>query len=532
MVLDKKVYEEFEKVLGPENISDDPVITDTYAYNWCVEFLNVMDGKEGEDIHGFYYRPEAVVLPSTTEEVQKIVKLCKKYGLKFKASSTGLGPWNCVSQEGVIFVDLRRMNKIIKIDTKNMYAVVESYVSGGQLQAEAMKVGLNCHMPGCGPMGSPLASATSMCGPGFTSASTGFSDRNVLGVEWVLPTGEILRLGSWGLKDNQDWYSGDGPGPSLRGVMRGFIGAKSGLGIFTKVAIKLYPYPCDTSWKITGVLPNYDFEIPNYIRYHVLAYKTYEALENAMIRIEEEGICFMCFHTSSPGVATIFSFTAEEMMKKFSTMMRYRRPLIIVTAAQTEREFNYKEKVLNKLIEETNGKEVTKKLAIPNVSYADGLRCNLGYHGFLISGAFQSTHGPMETMTMCRHMIEANIPLKKEFIKKGVVANDEGEGAWSTSYEHGHFYHCEMPTMYDQTNIESVKGMVEYTEKCNELDLVKHLGIPFFIEGDKMHDWYGPYCSNYHVWLRKIKEAFDPENVADSGFYISTEKEKSKKEKK
>ncbi|MHA1427369.1 MAG: FAD-binding oxidoreductase, partial [Candidatus Helarchaeota archaeon] len=350
MVLEKKVYEEFVRVLGPENISDNDVITDTYAYNWCVEFLNVMDGKEGEDVHGFYYRPEAVVLPSTTEEVQLIVKLCNKHGLKFKAQSTGLGPWNQVSQTGVIVVDLRRMNRIIKIDAKNMYAVVEPYVSGAQLQAEAMRYGLNCHMPGCGPMGSPLASATSMCGPGFTSASTGFSDRNVLGVEWVLPTGEILRLGSWGLKKNEDWYSGDGPGPSLRGIMRGFVGTKSGLGIFTKVATKLYPYPCDTKWNLTGVLPNYDFEVPNYIQYHVLAYRTYEALEHAMARIEEEGIGFMTFHTSSAGIAAIFSFSVEELMARFQSMVRYKRPLVIVIAARTEREFNYKENVLEKLV--------------------------------------------------------------------------------------------------------------------------------------------------------------------------------------
>ncbi|MHA1279375.1 MAG: FAD-binding oxidoreductase [Candidatus Helarchaeota archaeon] len=528
MVLEKKVYEEFVRVLGPENISDNDVITDTYAYNWCVEFLNVMDGKEGEDVHGFYYRPEAVVLPSTTEEVQLIVKLCNKHGLKFKAQSTGLGPWNQVSQTGVIVVDLRRMNRIIKIDAKNMYAVVEPYVSGAQLQAEAMRYGLNCHMPGCGPMGSPLASATSMCGPGFTSASTGFSDRNVLGVEWVLPTGEILRLGSWGLKKNEDWYSGDGPGPSLRGIMRGFVGTKSGLGIFTKVATKLYPYPCDTKWNLTGVLPNYDFEVPNYIQYHVLAYRTYEALEHAMARIEEEGIGFMTFHTSSAGIAAIFSFSVEELMARFQSMVRYKRPLVIVIAARTEREFNYKENVLEKLVEETDGRDIVKKkkLKIPNISYADGLKCNLGFHGFLISGAFQSTHGAMETITMTRHMMEDNLPLKKKFIEQGVIANDEGEGAWATSYEHGHFYHCEMPTMYDQTNPKSVKGMVDYTDACNELDLVKHLGIPFFIEGDKMHEWYGPHCSNYHVWLRKIKEAFDPENVADPGFYISSKKEK------
>ena len=326
-----------------------------------------------------------------------------------------------------------------------------------------------------------------------------------------------------GLKDNADWYSGDGPGPSLRGVMRGFVGAKSGLGIFTKVAVKLYPYPCDTKWELSGVLPNYEFEIPNYIEYRVVSYKTYEELEAGMRRIEDEGISFMCFHTSSAGLAAIFSFSAEELMRKYSGALKYKRPIVVVLAGRTKREFEYKQKALALAIEETNGKDVpvAKRLKVESVCYADGIRCNLGFHGFLITGGFQSAHGPMDTMTVCRHILENNLPLKQEYIKKGVIGNDEGEGAWVTSYEHGQFYHCEIPTMYDQADPNSVKGTVEFMEKSNELDLVKHLGIPFFIEGDKYHDWYGPHCMNYHIWLRKIKKTFDPNATADSGFYIS-----------
>jgi len=237
MALDKEILKEFVEVVGKENIDDGEVMTNAYAYNWCMEIFNYMEGKEPIP---FSPIPKAVVLPSSTEEVAQIVKLCNKYGIKFKAQSTGLGPWNQPSTDNSIIIDLRRMNKIVKIDAKNLYAVVEPYVSGAQLQAEIMKHGLNCHMPGAGPQVSPLASATSMNGPGFTSPSTGHSARNVLGVEWVLPDGEIMRLGSLGLKNNSDWFNGDGPGPSLRGIMRGWAGAKSGIGVFTRVAVKLF----------------------------------------------------------------------------------------------------------------------------------------------------------------------------------------------------------------------------------------------------------------------------------------------------
>ncbi|MCP4761568.1 MAG: FAD-binding oxidoreductase [archaeon] len=530
MTLEKEILEEFEQVLGKENISDKKSITEIYAYNWSVDTLNV---DRGNDPEFFSLPPIAVAMPSSTEEVQKIIKLCNKFNLRFKAQSTGMGPWNQVSRDNVIVVDLRRMNKIIKIDEKNMYAVVEPYVTGAQLQAELIKIGLNCHMPGAGPQVSPLASSTSMAGSGFTSSSTGYSGRNVLGVEWVMPTGKIIRLGSWGLKNNADWYTGDGPGPSLRGIMRGYVGAKSGLGIFCKVAIKLFPFPCDNKWKISGYSPDYEFEIPNYMKYVIIDYKSHEDLEMGMNRIAEEEICFALFHNSSFGVGVIFT-NALHFIKGMIKSFLLKKPLVITITAHTKREFEYKMKRLSALIEETNGRDVSKlglsgKLNPKSISYAELLRSLLGFHAFLAGMTFQSCQGGSDTFSMCVNMMKDNKPLKKVYSnKKKVVVNDGGEGVWSTSFEHGQYFHSEMPAFYEKTNEKSARGMAEYMHKTNELALTNHLGIPFFIIGDEMHEWFGPQCSNYHIWLRKIKEAFDPNNIADPGFYISSKLEKKK----
>ncbi len=528
MAIQDSVKTKFTELLGVENFSVSRPVLETYAYNWGVETLNIA---RGQGVSQFSILPVAVALPSTTEEVAGVIRICREHGLKFKAQSTGFGCWNQVSSDDVIVVDLRRMNRIVKIDERNLYAVVEPYVSGAQLQAELLKRGLNCHMPGAGPQVSPLASATSMAGHGFTSPSTGFSGRNVLAVEWVLPSGEVLKLGSAGLKENPDWFSGDGPGPSLRGIMRGYSGTKSGLGIFTRAAVKLYPFPCggrNPRWKVLGNSPEYDFEIPKFTQYHIVDYKDLEALEKGFTQIEEAEICFMCFHTSSFGLATIFANTLWVTVRNVINVIlrRIKHPLVIMIAANTEREFNYKEKVLGYLIGETGGKDLTAtgKFVPRNITYAEGLRPQLGFHSFLVGRTFQSAHGGMDTFTMCRKMMEKNIPLKKKFIKKKVIANDTGDGVWSTSFEHGHFYHAEMPTMYDQSDPKSVQGMDDYMRACNEMDLINHLGIPFFIEGDDLHDWYGPQCCNYNVWMRKIKETFDPENVADPGFYISSRK--------
>ena len=68
--------------------------------------------------------------------------------MKFKPFSTGWGLFSAPFAKDVISLDLRRMNRILEIDEKNMFAVVEPYVINVQLQAELMKRGLNTHMIG------------------------------------------------------------------------------------------------------------------------------------------------------------------------------------------------------------------------------------------------------------------------------------------------------------------------------------------------------------------------------------------------
>jgi glycolate oxidase len=522
MVLEKEQFKEFENVVGKGNIDDGEVMTNAYAYNWCIEIFNYMHNKP---ITPFSPIPKAVILPSSTDEVQKVVKLCNRYGIKFKAQSTGLGPWNQPSTDNSIIIDLRRMNKIVKIDEKNLYAVIEPYVTGAQLQVEIMKYGLNCHMPGAGPQVSPLASSTSMNGPGFTSPYTGHSDRNVLGVEWVLPDGEIMRLGSLGLKNLPDWFNGDGPGPSLRGIMRGWAGAKSGIGVFTRVAVKLFPYPCNTEFNVKGCSPNYDFDVPEFIRVYVMDCGTFNYLEKAMLRIEEEEVSFMCSFLSGFAVMAIFSNSIEGLMDKMP-LGSMKMPLVVIITARTEKEFGYKQKVMDFVLNELKLNNIIGTKYIPkSIFYAEALRSNLGLHGFIATGGFQSTKGGCDTAAVCLRSTKMNIPLKKKYIKKKVVANDFGEGHWMTSYESGHYFHVESPTMFDQSDHNSVEGIAEYMVESNQMDLLKHLGAPFFVEGNEMHEKFGPYMMNYHKWLRKIKQSFDPNDIADSGFYINANEE-------
>ena len=147
-------------------------------------------------------------MPANTEEGAGVIKLCNKHKITYKGICTGWAFAPVASD--IIYMDLRRMNRLIEINEKNMYAVVEPAVIGTQLQAECMKRGFNCNQNGAGTncSASPIVAHS---GFGQLSQSGSYGERNQLALEWVTPEGEIVRLGSLGSVGS--WFCGDGPGP-------------------------------------------------------------------------------------------------------------------------------------------------------------------------------------------------------------------------------------------------------------------------------------------------------------------------------
>ena len=134
-----------------------------------------------------------------------------------------------------------------------------------------MKVGLNTHMIGAGASCSLLAAATSGSGFGPDTIYMGSSHENLLAAEWVMPDGEILRSGSLG--SGIGWFSGDGPGFGARGIIRGQNGAMGAMGVFTKCAIKLYPYSGPADFPTEGIIPAYKVGAAGHLQdsYHSVA---------------------------------------------------------------------------------------------------------------------------------------------------------------------------------------------------------------------------------------------------------------------
>ncbi|MDR9458649.1 MAG: FAD-binding oxidoreductase [Dehalococcoidia bacterium] len=516
MALRKNVYRILEDIVGQQNISDEPVILDTYAFQWLAETIS---GTK------FCSRPEAVLLPCNVEEVQAIIKACNRYGIRYKAFSTGWGPWNTVGGEGVIQLDLRRMNSIVEIDEKNMYAVVEPYVIGSQLQVEAMKKGLNCHMVGAGANCSILASATSMAGYGLTGIFMGYSNSNVLAVEWVLPDGEILRLGSLGSGDG--WFCGDGPGPSLRGIMRGMIGALGGLGVFTKCGVKLYPWYGPPTTPMEGIHPLNGMPIPENYQAHSLTFPSWEALSDAVYRIGEAEIGYVMGRALPPGLIPVISISSAAdytQMLQMVTMDEFKYAIQIILGANSARELEYQKRAVEDILSETGGKiiQMMEEPSVKNILFRHLIKSEGISRVFQLAGTFATSLGAGTSWDTAVATGKIGEQLKRKYIERGAIADDGGDLAWGGTYQQGRFGHLEEIIMYDFQDADSLKGADEYVEESAQAAIDKSLGQPISIVRG-MAEQFGPSSCDYHIWMKKIKKAFDPNTTSDPSFYIEPE---------
>jgi glycolate oxidase len=525
MALAKDVYRAFEDILGVENISEDLAILEGYG---CFGFG--ARGPEPED--RYYPLPEAVVLPATTQEVQAIVKVCSRTGLKFKATSTAYGAHNAVGQEKTIMIDLRRMDRILEIDEKNMYAVFEPYVIFSQLQAEVMKRGLNVHVIGAGSNCSVLASSTSMHGTNTQAISHGWGGRNLLGVEWVLPTGEIIKLGAPG--SGAGWFTGDGPGPSLRGIMRGHAGAQSGLGVFTKCAVHLHPWYGPPKMVLSGISPYFETEVPENFEYHLIGWESWQQAADAQYKIGQEGIAFAMHKSGGPGTCgPVVTGNNNEYFDKWEELKGL--PWVsfgIVTAAASPEQHAYQVKTLNKIMEETQGflVEVGEKPIWKKRDYINMVKsCFIPRLSFRTAGSFCC---PLQGADTIDHAMVTGLSKDDAFRRKyddqNLLFNDGSNGMWGVSFDGGHYALFECGHMYSPTEGDSWTAAAEMMGEGGEIALKEPFSIGWTVMGHDVVNTLGPLFNNVQNWQRKIKKALDPNTTADPMGYIKSEEETSK----
>ncbi len=218
----EEVKAELERIVGPDYVSD------------AAEELFFYSRDQGTMEPGF---PDLVVMPGSVEAVQKIVRLAQSRKIPVVPMGGGL-VLSGLSRalKGGIVLDLKRLSRILEVDEVNRWALVEAGASQGMLQAHLKKhhPTLKHSIPDAPPIAT-LAGNMLIHGSGHLSHLAGFHTDMLGGLEVVLPTGEVVRVGSPSVSP---YWFGRAPLPDLAGLFLGWAGTT---GIVTKLAVKLFP---------------------------------------------------------------------------------------------------------------------------------------------------------------------------------------------------------------------------------------------------------------------------------------------------
>ncbi len=176
--------------------------------------------------------PDAVVLPATTDEVAAVVRLCHRERVPFLARGAGTGlSAGCLALNGGIQIALTRMNRIEDLDLRNRRALVQAGVVNLHVTQAAAGRGFAYAPDPSSQMASTIGGNIAENSGGPHTLKYGVTTNHVLGLEMVLPDGEVVWLGE---------RAGEAPGYDLRGAA---IGSEGTFGIVTRALVRLIRQP-------------------------------------------------------------------------------------------------------------------------------------------------------------------------------------------------------------------------------------------------------------------------------------------------
>src|SRR5438552_2714167 len=218
MPLAEKILAELRRVVGDENVLIAPEDLIPYSFDGTAAMQQM---------------PGCVVFAKTAGHVASILQLANqtKTAVVTRGSGTGLSGGS-IPRPGCIVLCTVKMNRILELDRANLTMLVEPGATTLQVAEAAVDAGL-FYPPDPGSMKiSTIGGNVAENSGGLRGLKYGVTRNYVMGMEVVLPSGELLWTGNKCVKDVA--------GYSLKDV---FIGSEGTLGVITKVLLRLIPKP-------------------------------------------------------------------------------------------------------------------------------------------------------------------------------------------------------------------------------------------------------------------------------------------------
>ncbi len=225
----EEILNKLRKIVGNEWVSDFPEELLLYSYDMTEHPPS---------------NPDFIVMPKSVEEIIEVVKLANEYKIPIVPFVTGnnIGGLT-IPLKGGIVLDLKRMDRILHLNEDDMYIIIEPGVTFGHLKKFLKDTNFRYNYPNAPPFASVMANAL-LSGLNNLSLRYGCMSEVINGIEVVLPTGELVKIGTCMCWDKHWW--GRGPQPDLLGL---FINWQGMTGIVTKMALQVWPKKPFRDWK-------------------------------------------------------------------------------------------------------------------------------------------------------------------------------------------------------------------------------------------------------------------------------------------
>ncbi|PKF89255.1 glycolate oxidase subunit GlcD [Bacillus sp. BA3] len=217
-MLTKQVKQLLLTIVGQENYDDSKVECLVYSY---------------DATPGFQAMPDAVIKPGSTAEVAAIVKVCNEYNVPIvpRGSGTNLSGGTCPTEGGLVLL-FNRMNSLLEIDEENLTATVQPGLITLDLISAVEEKGLFYPPDPSSMKISTIGGNINENSGGLRGLKYGVTRDYVIGLEVVLPNGDIIRTGGKLAKDVAGYD-----------LTKLFVGSEGTLGIVTEAILKLIPMP-------------------------------------------------------------------------------------------------------------------------------------------------------------------------------------------------------------------------------------------------------------------------------------------------
>ena len=206
---------------------------DIVGSNYCLYDIHDLYAFSYDSTPLFHAMPDLVLMPSCTEEVSEIMKIANKNRIPIVSRGSGTNlSGGTVPLEGGIVLNMLRMNGMREIDQENLTCTFGPGIITAKVHQEVEALGL-FYPPDPGSMKiSTMGGNVSECAGGMRGLKYGVTKDYILGLEAVLPSGEVIRVGGKNAKDVAGYD-----------ITKLLVGSEGTLACITEIIAKLLPLP-------------------------------------------------------------------------------------------------------------------------------------------------------------------------------------------------------------------------------------------------------------------------------------------------